>query len=58
MPPRAVAELAVRLAEDTDRRVATLDSRRLLSEDPAVPLNPLRASHRAEHLNDIEAALR
>jgi uncharacterized damage-inducible protein DinB len=57
MPPRQVAELAVRLAEETDRRVATLDPQRLWPEDPACPLNPLRAGHRAEHLDHIEAAL-
>ena len=57
LPPRQVAELAVRLAEETDRRVATLDPHRLWPEDPASPLNPLRASHRAEHLDQIEAAL-
>lgn len=58
LPPRQVAELALRLAEETDRRVATLDPQRLWPEDPACPLNPLRASHRAEHLDQIEAALR
>jgi len=58
LPPRQVAELAVRLAEETDRRVATLDPERLWPEDPDCPLNPLRASHRAEHLDHIEAALR
>ena len=57
LPPRQVAELAVRLAEETDGRVATLDPQRLWPEDPACPLNPLRASHRAEHLDQIEAAL-
>jgi hypothetical protein len=56
LPPRQVAELAVRLADETDRRVATL-AHRLWPEDPASPLNPLRASHRAEHLDQIEAAL-
>ena len=58
LPPRQVAELAVRLAEETDRRVATLDPQRMWPEDPACPLNPMRASHRAEHLDQIEAALR
>jgi hypothetical protein len=57
LPPRQVAELALRLAEETDRRVATLDPPRLWPEDPASPLNPLRASHRAEHLDQIESAL-
>ena len=58
LPPRQVAELALRLAEETDRRVATLDPQRLWPEDPDCPLNPLRASHRAEHLDHIESALR
>jgi len=58
LEPRQVAELAVRLADETDRRVAALDPQRLWPEDPACPLNPLRASHRAEHLDHIEAALR
>jgi len=58
LPPRQVAELTLRLADETDRRVATLDPQRLWPEDPGCPLNPLRASHRAEHLDHIEAALR
>jgi Mycothiol maleylpyruvate isomerase N-terminal domain len=58
LPPREVAELTLRLAEETDRRVATLDPQRLWPEDPGCPLNPLRASHRAEHLDHIESALR
>jgi hypothetical protein len=58
LPPREVAELTLRLAEEADRRVATLDPQRLWPEDPGCPLNPLRASHRAEHLDHIESALR
>lgn len=58
LPPRQVAELTLRLADETDNRVATLDPQRLWPEDPGCPLNPLRASHRAEHLDHIEAALR
>jgi Mycothiol maleylpyruvate isomerase N-terminal domain len=58
LPPRQVAELTLRLAEETDRRVATLDPQRLWPEDSACPLNPLRAGHRAEHLDHIEATLR
>jgi hypothetical protein len=58
LPPRKVAELTLRLADEIDRTVATLDPQRLWPEDPGCPLNPLRASHRAEHLDDIEAALR
>jgi hypothetical protein len=55
--PREAAQLAVRLAEETDRRVATLAPDRMYPNDPNSPLNPLRADHRAEHLDDIEAAL-
>jgi hypothetical protein len=58
LPLRQVAELTLRLAEETDRRVATLKPQRLWPEDRGCPLNPLRASHRAEHLDHIEAALR
>ena len=57
VPPREVAELAVHLAEETDRRVATLPPDRLWPEDPDSPLYALRAAHRGEHLDDIEAAL-
>jgi hypothetical protein len=49
--PLAAAKLALRLADETDRFVATLPPERMW------PLNPLRASHRAEHLDAIEAAL-
>jgi Mycothiol maleylpyruvate isomerase N-terminal domain len=55
--PREAAQLALRLAEETDRRVASLPPDRMYPEDPASPLNPLRADHRAEHLDEIEAAL-
>lgn len=55
--PREAAQLALRLAEETDRRVASLPPARLWPDDPTSPLNPLRASHRAEHLDEIEAAL-
>jgi len=55
--PRVAAELALRLAEETDRRVALLPLERLWPTDPASPLNPRRASHRGEHLDEIEAAL-
>ncbi|MBO0684510.1 MAG: DinB family protein [Candidatus Dormibacteraeota bacterium] len=55
--PRQVAELALKIAEETDRRVATLAPERLWPEDPQSPLNPMRASHRGEHLDEIEAAL-
>jgi hypothetical protein len=55
--PRAAAELSVRIAEETDRRVASLPPERMYPNDGHSPLNALRAGHRAEHLDDIEAAL-
>jgi hypothetical protein len=57
LAPREAAQLALRLAEEVDRRVANLPSEGLWPDDPTSPLNPLRASHRAEHLDDIESAL-
>jgi hypothetical protein len=56
--PRAAADLALRIEEETDARVAALPPERIWPQDPKSPLNPLRASHRAEHLDEIEAALR
>lgn len=55
--PAAAAALALRLAEETDSRVASLPLDRLWPNDADSPLNPLRASHRGEHLDEIEAAL-
>jgi sulfite reductase beta subunit-like hemoprotein len=55
--PREAARLALRLAEETDRRVAGLAPERLWPTDPQSLINPLRAAHRAEHLDEIEAAL-
>ena len=56
--PREAARLALRLAEETDRRVAALPANKMWPLDQTSPLNPLRASHRGEHLDDIDAALR
>jgi hypothetical protein len=56
--PLDAARLAVGIAEETDARVAELPVDRLWPRDPHSPLNPLRASHRGEHLDEIEAALR
>ncbi|MGH2767109.1 MAG: hypothetical protein ACRDKA_14565 [Actinomycetota bacterium] len=57
IPPREVAELTLRIAEDTDRRAASLPPDRMWPRDPESPVNPLRATHRGEHLDQIEAAL-
>jgi hypothetical protein len=55
--PRALAELAVSIAEETDELVASLSDELLSGLDEASPLNPVRASHRGEHLDEIEAAI-
>lgn len=60
IPPRDAAAVALRIAEETDRRVAALPPAlraRTWPADKDSPLNPLRATHRAEHLEEIEAAL-
>jgi hypothetical protein len=58
LPPRAAADLALRLAEETDRRVAGMPDA-LLAKVLAVgaPFNLSRAEHRREHLEDIDRAL-
>lgn len=58
IPPHEAARLALEIAEETDARVATLPVDRLWPRDPDSPLYALRASHRGEHLDDVEAALR
>ena len=55
--PRAAAELALRMAERADARVAELPLDRMAPRDPASPISPDRADHRAEHLDEIEAVL-
>lgn len=60
VPPRQLAELAVRVAEETDAAVAALSPElvaRTYPADPTSPLNVVRAHHRAQHLDEIEAAL-
>jgi hypothetical protein len=58
LPPRRAAQLAVELAEETDARVAGL-SDELLTQIIAItpPFNLSRASHRREHLDEIEAVV-
>ena len=56
--PRAVAELAVSIAEETDELVASLQDELLAGLGETSPLNPVRADHRGEHLDEIEAAIR
>lgn len=55
--PRDAARLALRLAEEIDRRVASITPERMWPNDPKSLLNPMRAEHRGEHLDEIEAAL-
>ena len=55
--PGETARLALEIAEETDRLVATLPSDRMWPEDPNSPINAVRAVHRGEHLDDIEAAV-
>lgn len=57
VPPAELARLALQIAEETDARVATLPLDRLWPQNPGSPLYAVRASHRGEHLDDIEAAL-
>ena len=57
IPPLEVAELALRRAEATDELMAALPPDRVYPNDSSSPVNALRASHRGEHLDQIEAAL-
>ncbi len=60
VPPRQLADLAVRIAEETDAAVAALPpelAARTYPAEPTSPLNVVRAGHRAEHLDEIEAVL-
>jgi DinB superfamily len=54
--PRALAELAVSIAEETDQLVASLPDELLERLGETSPLNPLRATHRGRHLDEIEAS--
>jgi len=57
VPPRELARLSLAIAEDTDARVASLPVDRVWPNDPESPIYPVRASHRGEHLDDIERVL-
>ena len=56
--PRAAAEFALRIAEETDVRVAELPLDRMYPLDPDSPISPARSEHRGEHLDELERALR
>ena len=55
--PRQAAEVALRIAEDIDELVASLSPALVAKIDANSPLNLVRAEHRGEHLDEIEAAL-
>ena len=48
--PRAAAELALRIAEETDARVAAVPLDRMAPRDPESPISPARGEHRGEYL--------
>jgi Mycothiol maleylpyruvate isomerase N-terminal domain len=55
MPPRVVAQAAIDAAGQADQRVADLSDERLATNElTGNYINPLRADHRREHLDDIE----
>ena len=55
MPPRVAAQVAVDAASQADQRVADLSDEQLATnERTGNYINPLRADHRREHLDDIE----
>jgi hypothetical protein len=57
--PREAAQLAMRIADETDARVAKLPLERMAPRDPDSPIYAGRGGeHRGEHLDEIEAALR
>ncbi|HEX9496698.1 MAG TPA: DinB family protein [Candidatus Limnocylindria bacterium] len=59
LPPRDAARLALRLAEEADRKVAALSDELLATIHRVKPgFNLARAIHRKEHLDDVERALK
>jgi hypothetical protein len=59
LAPRAAADLTVAIAEAVDRKVAALaDDFVTKSTAPGTPISLLRAEHRREHLDEIEATLK
>jgi len=56
--PRVAAELGVQTAEQCDALVAELPLDRMWPGDPDSPVYAGRWEHRAEHLDEIEAALK
>lgn len=58
VPPAELVGLSLRIARETDGRVAALPPDRMFPQDPKSPIYCLRAAHRGEHLDEVEAALR
>jgi hypothetical protein len=59
LAPRAAADLAVAIAEAVDRKAAALADDFVAKNTAAgTPICLLRAEHRREHLDEIEAALK
>ena len=56
--PGETARLTLAIAEQTDALVARLPVDRMYPTDPGSPIYAVRADHRGEHLDEIEAALR
>jgi hypothetical protein len=56
--PREAARLALRLAEEADAGVKTLDDELVAKVREVGPFNVSRAAHRREHLDEIERALK
>lgn len=58
LPPRVAADLALKLAEEADGKVRALSDAVLAKAQAleTLPFNLSRASHRREHLDDIENA--
>ena len=58
LPPRVAARIAVEAAIAADQRVATLSDAALAANAAAgSPISVRRATHRREHLDEIERAL-
>lgn len=57
IPLLEAARLTLRIAEETDAKVAELPPDRLWPRDPDSPIYADRAAHRGEHLDEVDAAL-
>jgi Mycothiol maleylpyruvate isomerase N-terminal domain len=55
--PREAARLALDIAAETDALVAELPPEQLHPLDPVSLINPFRAWHRTEHLDEIEVVI-